>query len=121
MYCRQSHTTGDLASFSSQEDVEEMIKTMPDKDRSYWTGLMYINLWVFSDGSDSTFAISKTKSFVTKNLLLNRCVVINGYGVLTLTSCLARRPFICQTGNHSGFSVYSPSLAIGKIKEINLE
>ena len=89
-----------LASFTSQDDINEMKNVMTDQSHFYWTGLMFTHStrsWGFIDGADTTFAMTK---ITAQTYHSNQCVMIRGDGTLNPTHCTEARRYICQHGRH---------------------
>ncbi len=94
-----------LASFVSEDDINSMVKVMPDPNLGYWTGLKYTHLsasWSFTDGTDTAFALSKILMNATYHS--DMCVLISGDRIYP-THCTEARLFICQTGQDPAFTV----------------
>ncbi len=104
IFCENLNVSN-LASFVSEDDINSMVKVMPDPKLRYWTGLKYTHLndsWSFIDGTDTAFALSKILMNATYHS--DMCVLISGDGIYP-THCTEVRLFICQTGQDPAFTV----------------
>ncbi len=98
-----SGTGGNLASFISQDDIDNMKNVMPDPYWYYWTGLRYTkssDSWSFIDGTNTVFALSKLPTLTTHSYHSDKCVKMRGNGALYPTHCTEVRHYICQIGQH---------------------
>jgi hypothetical protein len=89
-----------LASFTSQVEIDQMKTVMTGTSWEYWTGLKYTKStesWKFTDGTDTQFA-SRLLSRTDTN---SQYVLIHaGDGTLRATHCDERRKYICCRVNH---------------------
>ncbi|CAB4010618.1 Hypothetical predicted protein [Paramuricea clavata] len=91
---------GNLASFSSQDDIDRITTVMVDKNMYCWTGFKYTkstDSWSFTDGTDTKFALLKVRSQCCNS---DMCALILGDGKLYSANCSKSRQYICQTGRH---------------------
>lgn len=94
-----------LASFVDQENLNSMIDAIGRISNSqssyYWTGLKHTkssNTWSFTDGADTTFAVSQVT--LPSGAHSDQCVLISGTGALSVTHCTEGRGIVCQSGQH---------------------
>ena len=86
-----------LASFTSQAEIDQMKTVMTDTNWEYWTGLEYTkstDSWKFTDGTDTQFA-SRLLRFSNTTYTNSQCMLIRGDGTLLATHCDGDRKYIC--------------------------
>ncbi len=104
---------GNLASFTSQNDINRMILGQPnqpyrptDPSWEYWTGLAYYSSgssgsWSFVDGTNTSFALTLLDPNPTSSYYdSDKCVLISGERKLRAITCDERRKYICQIAQH---------------------
>jgi hypothetical protein len=101
-----------LASFTSQAEIDEMKRVMTHDGGEYWTGLKYTkstDSWNFTDGTDAKFALSLPFLTRADHNAVTQCMLINSYGTLRATHCNGIWKYICCRADQNYSTTVPPT------------